>query len=238
MTRLAGILIGIIFLICPGILAQSDQSRIITVSGKGEMVADADQVTFSFTIQTRNKDLDAAKDINDQKIEKVKEIFKLYSISSKDVEVSSFTLNPAYDYQGGKVDKVEAFNISRHIRVTLKNIEDYEPLVDALIGAEIYNIGGLAYEISDPSAHHQQARENALRKAREKAEAMAGFYGLKLGKVLSIEELTRTPYHGPIEYGLGGANIQGSNVSAEGEDVFEGRKTIKAHVIVKFELTD
>ncbi len=238
MTRLAGILIAIIFLVCPGILAQSDDSRYIIVSGEGEVVADADQVTFSFMIQTRNKDLDAAKDINDQKIEKVKEIFKLYSISNKDVEVSSFTLNPVYDYQDGKLDKIEAFNISRNVCITLNNIEDYEPLVDALIGAEIYNIGGLAYEISDPSALHQQARENALKKAKEKALGMADFYGLKLGKVLSIEEVISTPYHRPIEYGGAGLNVLAGNVSSKSENVFEGRKTIKAHVIVKFELTD
>ncbi|HEQ98015.1 MAG TPA: DUF541 domain-containing protein [candidate division Zixibacteria bacterium] len=235
MNKLVSVVFSLVVLMGPGVLADSEVGRYILVSGEGEVVAEADQISFSFEIETRDKDLEAAKKVNDEKLEKVKEIFKLFTIASEDIKVSSFKVYPHYDYEDGKIKR---FEISREVEVTLREINKYEPLIDALIEAEVYDIGGLSYELSNSAELNKLARENALDQARNKAREMAEYYGMKLGEVIYISEGSSPSFFNSFGFGASQARVNTLTMPSDSPMILKGRKTIKASIIVKFELID
>jgi len=233
--------IVLVLFVIPGasLMAQTVEMRTITVSGDGEITVDADRLSFYARIETRDKDLDQAKEVNDEKLGKAEEIFKLFSIPANQVEISGYRVYPKYkSADRDDPTEIESFYISRRIIVKLENINDYQPLVDALIAAGIYDFLGLEYSLSNSAEMHAKARENALKKAKQKAEQMAAVYGMKLGKVVSIGE--QNPRYWYSSFGAGSTpfNVASTNLTDTNTDEVTGKIVFRAVVEVVYELKD
>src|SRR5262249_54757633 len=96
-------------------------------------------------------------------------------------------------------------------------------------------IDSIVYETSDLRKYRDQARDMAVRAAREKATALALALGQEGGKAHSIEE-------GPeSNYGYGGllgdaAYEAESDKALRSRSTAPGQKTISASVVVSFDL--
>ena len=68
------------------------------------------------------------------------------------------------------------------------NMTFLAPLLSGVVVSGANSVSELNFTIDDPTSLQNQARAEAIRKAREKAKSIAKAGGFSLGKILSINE--------------------------------------------------
>jgi uncharacterized protein YggE len=239
MNKITVFVLGLCFVLSSVLAAETADMRSISVSGEGEITVDADQLSFYIRIETKEEQLDNAKAVNDRKLEKAEEILQLFSVPNSQIDISGYRVYPRYETSiWSSPIKIEGFVVSRRITIRLEDVSQYDALVDALIAAEIYDIRGVQYSLTNSAEMHAEARENALGKARQKAEQMAGVYGNKLGKVISIDE--RSPRYRYSSFGSSSAasNVAVTDMTSSDAEEIMGKLVFRAAVDVVFELKE
>jgi hypothetical protein len=219
-----------------GLQAQDNAVRTITVSGESEISVVPDRLSFSISLYNNNDDIKEAKSDNDVKLEKVKDVLKLFGLDNDDIEVSSFDISPVYKDQYN-FDKIESYKVSRSLKITLDDLDIYDQLIEALINAEIDRFSQARYIYSEREQAAKQARLKALEKARQKATEMTQALDLKLGRVLKIGE-GEFEYN-PFDHAFGSANVvMDAFDTLDDSDNIKGKVKVRAYVKVTFELVD
>ncbi len=131
------------------------------------------------------------------------------------------------------VKGIEGYTARRFYSVTLKDTKLFEPLVSAALqnGANI--IEGFEFKTTELRKHRDEARKQAVRAAKEKAEALAAELGAKVGKPRSISE----------EKSVGNRQSMNAQVIRETDRSDEGGETtplgqigVHARISVTFDL--
>src|SRR5690606_36053684 len=116
------------------------------------------------------------------------------------------------------------------VEVTVGDIDQMSPNMDALVASGANHVNGPAFSIGEPGEARDEARRAALEDARTRAAMYAGALGLRVRRIVSISEAGPgspvMPYAmARMESAMGGADTPispGENVvTASLEGVFE-----------------
>jgi hypothetical protein len=134
--------------------------------------------------------------------------------------------------------------VRKTVVITLRDVAAFDAVLGAAVAAGATHIHGIDFRTTELRAHRDRARALAVDAAREKAEAMAGRLGHRIGAPLTIAEGQSGWWSG---YGTGwGARSSrmSQNVSQDlggGEgagdgSISPGQIAVKGNVTVTFEL--
>jgi uncharacterized protein YggE len=216
--------------------------RSISVTGEAEVNVIPDEVILTLGVETSDKVLNTAKKMNDERVKKILAVTKVYQIEAKYVQTDFLNIEPQYDYD--QKPSFLGYYIHKNIVITLKDITKFEDLFTGILDAGANYIHGIQFRTTQLRKYKDQARQLAIQAAREKAAALAGELGQKLGKPINIGEDYADWYSSYRWWGSSRANLMTQNViqSAEGESmsmdgtVAPGQIGIKARISVAFEL--
>ncbi len=190
-----------------------EERHSITVSGEGKVIGvpDVAEISIGYTIE--KKTVAAAQKDNTEKMNAfVKTLKADFAIDDKDLQTSGYSISPRYDWLEGK-QVLRGYEVSQSLQLKIRDLDKISPVLDAAGQAGLNQIGSLAFAIDEPENIEQEAREKAIRAAKEKAEALAAVAGVKLGRIISFSESGNqpSPYY-PKSYaamdeaaGMGGA---------------------------------
>lgn len=226
--------------------AQPAQDR-LTVTGDADIKVAPDFVEISVGVESRNPSLAQAKSQNDTAIAAVLAVASREQIAAADVQTDFIEINPVYQNrssgQGGENYLVDYYRVHKTVGITLRDVARFERLLTGVVTAGANRVYGVTFQTSELRKHRDKAREMAVKAAIEKAEAMAGAAGLKIGKPESIS--TYNSSGGPA-YGRMMANAAISqNVMGTGGDysdtssgatIAPGRIRVTASVTLTFRL--
>ena len=184
----------------------------IEVSGTAKVSVAPDMATFAFAISSRGKTLASEKDTVDQKTSKLITLCKQVGIQTKDITSAEVSIRPQFNYQS---QSLIGYEVSREVKVTLKDLKKYTELVNGAIQSGITNIRGIVLDIKSRDELQQQALASAIGNAKKKANILATHTGVQLGKVLNIKEGTR-----PMEY-QNFRVMKSESLSSPTQNVFE-----------------
>lgn len=161
--------------------------RSISVVGEAHEDAAPDQAVISGQLVSRAKQLSAAKEANDQLVEKVVAIGKKFDIAKAKIAASNVYISPEYTYNN-KTNKQEqvGYIVSRNLTITLDKLEIHEKVLSALVENGIDQVNNVSFGFADPEAYANKLRVKAVQDARSRAQMLADAAGAKLGKVISI----------------------------------------------------
>ena len=220
----------------------------ISVTGDAQVNVVPDQVMITLGVETSDKVLSVAKSDNDQRIAKILAIVKDAQVASKDVQTDFITIQPRYD-DSNHLTLIGYF-IHKTVVITLRDISKFDSLLSSVVDAGANNVQGIQFLTTDLRKHRDEARALAITAAKEKATALAGQLGQKIGKPLTISEQQNSWYsYYNVGYGYGAQyNAQSQNVvqnagggssdSADSTTLSPGQIQVTARVAVTFELTD
>lgn len=160
----------------------------ISVSGTAQVLVVPDQVELRLGISTRNPDLIRAKSENDERIAAVITKLKALGLSQRDLQTDAIHVQPEYRTDAGNPPILTGYLVQRHLVVTLKEVGKFEPLLEAAIQAGANEVLNIQFCSTELRKHRDQARQMAIRAAREKGELFTQELGLKLGTATSITE--------------------------------------------------
>lgn len=119
-------------------------------------------------------------------------------IPKKNITTSQLSLQPQYDYRDRRKPTITGYEVRNTVTVKSDDLEQIGPMLDALVRAGVNNINQVEFSVKDPKAILDKAREDAIRDAKEKAQAMAEAAGVKLGPLLSMSESNRGGMPQPV----------------------------------------
>jgi uncharacterized protein YggE len=157
----------------------------INVSGSAEVKVAPDEIRLSVGVETRDQNLDVARQQNDERIAHALAFLKGAGVKDKDVQTDFISVVPDYDYNSSHVKPV-AYIVRKSIEVRVTAITNFEGIVTGLLTNGVNYIHGIDFRTSQLRKYRDQARELAVKAAKEKADAMASALGVKRGKVSSI----------------------------------------------------
>ena len=173
---------------------QASEKRFVSVTGRSSISKSPDQVSISFSVFSKDRDLSAAKKKNDAAILKLKELFEKYKIEQKNISIERVNITPRYRYRDNGDEYFDSYEVVQNIAVLLTKIEDYEVFLTDLLNTGVDRIYNVGFSVADMRKLMDEARVEAVKAAEEKAlllckAAPNGGKPLSLGKIISISEI-------------------------------------------------
>lgn len=227
------------------VLAQEANDRpLITVSGQAELRVPPDEIMFTLSVESVDKDMLAAKKKTDDSVREVLAIARRNSVKDEDVQTSYISVEPKYntddleyDQRRGVKREFVGYQVAKTIAVRLREIAKFDGLLSDVLRAGVLRVRNVEFRDSQLRKHRDQARVMAIKAAREKASMLAHEIGQSIGPAYSITE-TQVSGYGRANFNQ---NVT-STISGDPSDgeaagaIAPGSISVTAQVTVSFRL--
>jgi hypothetical protein len=215
--------------------AQAQPSRLLTVTGQGEVKGAPNQAQLSAGVVTTAKTAAAALAANTRAMNAVFATLKKAGVADKDMQTSDFSVQPQYSSinassSSSGQQRVTGYQVSNTVSVTVENLAALGPTLDALVSSGANSIGEIAFGIKDPRPLLAQARAAAVADAVLRAQTYAKAAGVTLGPITSISE---GGYESPRPMGMA---MMAMDKAARPVPVAAGEQSVAAGVSITWEL--
>lgn len=180
-----------------------DKMPVITVSGKAEIRVVPDEVILSLDFTKLDKDLQVAKKLNDESVSKILDLTRRFGVAPQDVNTTGISVdmkyesirdpkNRIYDEDGDEIGRkvFKGYEVSKTIVVRLRDISKFEDFFNETLKTGLTEVNSVSFETSKLREIKDQARDMAMKAAKEKATAMAASINQTIGKAVKITEGT------------------------------------------------
>ncbi len=192
MHRIQHLLSAILIVATAPVFAQ------LSVTGSAEIKVAPDVVEIDLGIDVRRAKLEDAQKATSERLADTLKALAACGVPDKDVQSDFINIHPIYKNETSSDKTVpEYFELQRCIRVILHDVKSFDTVLNAALAAGVTDIHNIEFKSTELRKHRDQARINAVKAAREKAELMAKELDVKVGKVVSI---TENPYQGSGYY--------------------------------------
>ena len=164
----------------------------VTLDATGSVKVVPDGVQFNFSVFAVEATSKSASERANVLANQAREALDESKIDKKDISTQNVSVYPEYSYSPEGKQTLIGFRASQSFAVTLRDTEEAGAVVDAvllLVGTDL-TIDTLAPILLDTSDALEQARENAIKLAKKKAEDYADLLDVKLGDVISVREFS------------------------------------------------
>ena len=210
--------------------APASDGTLLSVSSRAEARKAPDIATFSAGVVTQAADGNAALRQNAEQMNRVLAAIKAAGVADKDVQTSGISLNPQYRYEENQPPRITGYQASNTVNVKLREVAKMGKVLDALVASGANQVNGPSFGIDEPEPLYDQARADALKAARARAETYAKALGVRVRRIVSISE------GGGFRPPMPMMKAMAMDARAESAPVAPGETTLSANLDVVFEL--
>lgn len=188
----------------------------ISVSAEGKVIVKPDIAKINFSVLSQGDDYAVIQEDNNEKMTKAIEYLKEMAIKDEDIKTTYYNLTPLYDYNWCKIGiddirtcspKIAGYNLEQQVEVKIRDLSKTGEIISTLPQKGINKIISLDFTLDNQDEATNEAREIAIKKAREKAKNISKSSKIRLGKIISFNEgIPYQPrYFEKAPIGIGGA---------------------------------
>ncbi|MEK7597095.1 MAG: SIMPL domain-containing protein [Patescibacteria group bacterium] len=215
----------------PMTIVSTTQSSELAVVGEGkvEVTPDTAYINAGITVDKASSVGEAQKKINETN-NKIIDALRGIGIEKADIKTSNYSINPNYKYENNE-NRVDGYNGSVTIEIKVRNPQLASQVMETTTTAGANQISGSRFVVDKPELYREEARNAAIKNAKDQAQKIAKDLGIKLGKITNIVESSPDRSVLPIyakssAEGLGGGG---------GPIIEQGSQTITSVVTLYFE---
>lgn len=215
------------------------EEKTIIVSGDGKLITKLDTAEFIIAYDTEETDLAIAKEKSEEMYAEATDILKSHGIEERDIIFDYSRVEAKTGYTTAVNRKPYGpYVVHTTIKVTVRHLEELEPLFIDLQEAGFYQIEDIVLRISNLDDIRNRVYQLAIDAADKKAKAIVRAIKLEIEYVISIDTLESNNsyssyenYYASLDDFFGTFDSGWRRPSYSGPDI-----TILAHVTVKYEL--
>jgi uncharacterized protein YggE len=177
------------FSVCTCALAVDENVRTVHTSGTATVFVKPDEVHLRFSAHTFDADLAKAKSANDSASSEAVGFLKSIKVQEKDIQAERMRTERVYEEVTGKPREFKGYTVARDYSVVLRDPGKFEALTDWFLTRTQYSLGGFEFRSSESRKFRDEARRNAVRAAREKAELLVSELKCTVGQPRLVNEV-------------------------------------------------
>ncbi|HEU0013343.1 MAG TPA: SIMPL domain-containing protein [Longimicrobium sp.] len=233
--RRASLLLAAAALACAAAPAHAQPDRTppgIRVSATGEVRAQPDLATADFGVETTGTTARAAAEENARRMERVIAALVAAGVERTRIETRDYMVFPDYEERPGMPGepRIRGYRVTNTVSATVTDVSRVGALIDAALAGGANRAHGVRFSLRDAQRFRAQALQDAVRRARADAEALASALGVTLG-MLREAYTTEMPMVMPI------MNARGADLMVEQASptpIQAQELTIRATVVLVF----
>jgi hypothetical protein len=220
----------------------------ITVVGIGQSSGTPDVATVSLGVEAADADAATAFAKASEAATKILAAVTEKGIPREDVQTTGINIysqiQPTTGESGPAALPARLYQAQIFVNIKVRNLDQTAPtgnitkvgeLIDSAVKAGANLLNGISFDLSDPSALASKARANAIADARARAQELAAAFGVKVGKLLQIEEISGGP--GVLPYAnMGKGGLGGGGGVANAAPISQGQLSVMVSVKAVFTL--
>jgi len=160
----------------------------IRVSGDARVSAKPDRVQIDVGVQTQAPLSQDAASANARQLDATLAAVRKAAGPTAQLKTVSYSLNPNYQYHSGAEPVIVGYTALNVVQVQLDDLGRIGDVIDAATHAGANRIQGIQFTLRDQDAVRAEALREAATRARAEAEVLAQALGLRILRVLSVEE--------------------------------------------------
>lgn len=214
--------------------AVTAQPNTIYVGADGKYESAPDTALVQFNISAQEETAKAAYDRASRAAEQVRAILRGNGIPPKAAEIGFFSVEPVYDYRNPK-RKLIAYRVNSSVSLKLNNFAKIAPIVSQLADMDVTANQTVSYTLENMDAAKLKATEDAYRRARAEAAAVAGAAQRTLGELsyASVDTFEQVRVVAPM---MGRIAVNAMAAPAPTQEFTPQQITVTAHVNALFTL--
>ena len=203
-------------------------ATLLDVVAEGRSTRVPDLATIRAGVVTQGTTAQAALSENATRMDRVIAALKRAGVADRDLQTATIQLNPQYRYGENVPPTMTGYQATNTVSVRFRDVAKSGAILDALVREGANQIDGpnLAVEAMDTAM--DEARTDAIRRARARAELYAKAAGLRVERILVIAEGATALPPQPMPQMMMRAEM------AKDSQVLPGEQEINATVTVRF----
>lgn len=201
---------------------------VLEVSAEGASTRVPDVAVIQAGVITQAPTAQAAMAQNSQRMAAVLAALRGAGIAERDLQTSSISLSPQYRYENNQPPILTGYQASNQVSVRFRDISKSGAILDTLVKQGANNIAGPNLTVDKPEAALDEARTDAIRKARARATLYAEAAGLRVDRILAISESGAMPQPVPV------MAFRADKMAAANTEVVAGEQQLNVTVSVRF----
>lgn len=166
------------------------QPWIISVNGTGTAQAKPDTALINAGVVTEAKTAAECYDANNTKMNSVYAALKKAGITDENIKTVTLNLSPRINYnrRQDEQERITGYTLTHIFNIKVRDVKKAGEVIDKAMAAGVNNIHNIQFTVEDDSKYMAQAREAAVKDAKDKAEQLAKSAGVALDKIQSLSE--------------------------------------------------
>jgi len=183
-------------------------------------------------VVTQAPEASAALASNADKMSRVVAALRKAGVQERDIQTSGLNLQPQYRYEQNKPPVLTGYQVTNRVSVTLRDLRQAGKIIDTLVAEGANQVDGPNFRIDKPEPLMDQARAEAVRIGRARAELYAKASNLKVKRIASISELGAAP---PMPFPMPAPRVMAMEARAD-SPIVPGELRLAASLTMVFEL--
>lgn len=224
---------------------QPSSFRSFSVSAEGKETSIPDVAKFSYSVITEgDKNIKLLTEKNTTKANDILAFLEGSNVKKADIKTTNYSVEPRTQYYNCVADtsgltkrcppsEIVGYTIRQSVDVKIRDFSLIGDILNGVVIKGANSVSDLQFTTDDPTMVEDLARNDAIKRAIEKAKGVARAGGFKLGRLLSIEESNYSPMPYYASYGLEKMMAPGS---APAPVIQPGSQETKVNVTLRYEI--
>lgn len=208
-------------------------ATLVNVSATGKTSRVPDIANFSTGVVTRAADANTAMRDNATQMDKVIKALRAAGIDERDIQTSGINLNPDYNYRENQPPEIRGYSANNTVSVKVRDLSKLGKIMDILVASGANQLNGPSFSIDDEAGAMNDARKSALKEAQTRAEMYAQTLGMRVRRIVSIDEQNSGGFY-PRPVAVRAMAADGA--AGKSTEVMPGESEVSVTLNVQFEL--
>jgi uncharacterized protein YggE len=207
----------------------------VYVGADGKFESAPDTAILQFNISVQDDTPQTAYQHASKETEQVREVLRANGIEPKAANIGFLSVQPVYDYRNAR-QKLIGYRVTTDVALKLKDFSKIGPITQQLAEANVSETQTLNYTLENIDEAKNKAVEDAYRRARNSAEALARASGRTVGELSYASVDTFENQHNPFPRMARAMAARAEAAPAPTEEFTPQTVNITAHVNALFNL--
>ena len=176
--------------------APQPEGPVVTTVGEASVKKTPDRAWVTVAAESRAKTPREAQTANSAAMSAVLAKLKSAGLPADALRTVGYDLQPEFDYANNR-QTLRGYVARNSVEVRVDDLPKLGEILEGVVGAGATNVSGVRFDVKDREAAEREALNKAVADARARADAAASGAGLKVERVLRIQEQHAIPLPEP-----------------------------------------